>query len=107
MDKNNSRTLNENSRINEEKQRIRSIYCKIEVKQAFTNGMSPDSRLETRRKWRFSGDPWLPPSLLCSASLLLLLLLHSGEKQKEWKKKQLLASRGLEDCEGGNGSVSW
>ena len=60
---------------------------------------------ETRRKWRFSDDPWLPPSLLCSASLLLLLLLCSGKKQKEWKKKQLVASMRLEDGEGGDGSV--
>ena len=60
---------------------------------------------ETRREWRFSDDPWLPPSLLCSASLLLLLLLRSGEKQKEWKKKQLVASRRLEDGEGDDGSV--
>ena len=46
---------------------------------------------ETRRKWRFSDDPWLPPSLLCSASLLLLLLLRlersrrSGRRSSWWR----------------------
>ena len=50
---------------------------------------------ETRREWRFSDDPWLPPSLLCSACLLLLLLLRSGEKQKERKKKQKGQAAGM------------
>ena len=55
---------------------------------------------ETRRKWRFSDDPWLPPSLLCSASLLLLLLLRlersrrSGRRSSWWRAGGLKMVRG-------------
>ena len=97
MDKNNSRTLNENSRINEEKQRIRNIYCRIKV-PTMTGQSSNHLKLVGNG---VTGELLLPPItalLLLLASLLLLLLCRTDGEERETEGVEEEAAGGEQEA---------